>query len=113
VRAENLNATNAPYLRRIDLDETEQALLRALGSRVAGDPYTDFEAFYDEIKALRRQVPARVREELWAFRDAERGGAVLIDGVPLDEVPPTPDRPFTHAPIFDMRTEIPLALLAV
>jgi L-asparagine oxygenase len=106
------NEMSAPYLNRLSLTQAERSELASLAARVKGNPYLDFESFFRSIKALRAELPNRVAAELAAFRDRNRSGVLLIDGVPVGDLPPTPSTPFTHAPIHDLGSERYLALLA-
>lgn len=101
------------FLHVLSLTEGEQEVLANLASCIDGNPYSDFESFYQSIIQRRTHVPERVARKLHEFRSSARGGALLIQGVPLDNtLPPTPREPFAINPIFELRTEVYLVLLA-
>jgi L-asparagine oxygenase len=111
VRAEQLNDRSTPYVRRFDANDAEHRSMQNLAEQVRGNPYADFEGFFQEVRELQERLPARLRAALREFRDAARGGALLVDNVPIGRIPDTPSQPFTHAPIYDLRTEVLLTML--
>jgi L-asparagine oxygenase len=113
VKTELKNYSGLDSLHVVSLNSSEQDELQALATNVSGDPYSDFESFYDSVSMNRNAVPERVKTELENFRDRERAGALLIKGLPLGNlVPPTPTEPFAKQPILTLRTETYLVMLA-
>jgi L-asparagine oxygenase len=100
-------------LQILTLTEEEQQALAELAASIKGDPYTDFESFYESITPLRENVPERIRGAFVSVRERPRAGALIIRGLPLgDSIPPTPESPFAREPIFNLGTEIYLVILA-
>ena len=107
------NPQDLESLQVLTLTGTEQDELHAVASTVPGDPYSDFESFYESVSQNRNAVPQRIKNELEGFRDRKRAGAILMRNLPLgNHIPPTPLDPFAKQPILTLRTETFLVLLA-
>ncbi|HEX8247404.1 MAG TPA: TauD/TfdA family dioxygenase [Pyrinomonadaceae bacterium] len=105
--------TPANSIRTITLTAGEQNELTELASPVIGNPYSDFESFYQNIIGIRNLVPPRIRLEIENVRNFKRGGALIIKKLPLgDKLPPTPKEPFARQSLYDLRSEVYLVLLA-
>ncbi|MCD9189238.1 MAG: TauD/TfdA family dioxygenase [Pyrinomonadaceae bacterium] len=104
---------SANSIRTITLTTEEQRELTKLTSSISGDPYSDFESFYQNILKLQAKIPQRIRREIEHIKNLKRGGAVIIKRLPLgNDLPPTPDQPFAKITLHDLRSEIYLVLLA-
>ncbi|GLY96561.1 TauD/TfdA family dioxygenase [Actinoplanes sp. NBRC 103695] len=76
----------------LELDEIERAQIGQLADGLAGlDPVSDPDRFVLEAQMLAAEVPARIRRRLLQFRRfGSDSGGFLLRGLPLGEVPPTP-----------------------
>jgi L-asparagine oxygenase len=100
-------------LQALVLTQRERLALLELAGSIKGNPYSDFESFYESIIPFRERVPERIKLSIENVRDCRRGGALIIRGLPLGDLfPPTPDEPFARKPIFDLGSEIYLVMLA-
>lgn len=104
---------NLRSLHPLTLTTSEQNQLLDLASSVVGDPYSDFEAFFQNIIQIQEDVPERIKGGVKELREARRGGALLIRGLPLGKnICATPGEPFAKQPILDLGSEIFLVMIS-
>ena len=107
------NREDCEFLHLLPITNNEQEFLVRLASQITGNPYSDFESFYQSVTQARAYLPERVVKIIHQFRSSVRGGALLIQRLPLgNKIPPTPKKPFAISPIFDLHTEPYLVLLS-
>ncbi|MET9348837.1 TauD/TfdA family dioxygenase [Streptomyces termitum] len=81
----------------IVLSETESDIIEAAALRIAAR-YAEYSLHSTDllhtVELAAAALPSEVRRALIAFRDrGNSGGTLLLRGLPLGELPPTPDRP--------------------
>lgn len=75
----------------IELTPREAQDLKILSAYVGADATADPESFCREAKRAAEKLPRRIKESLWDFaRWGTASGVIVISGVPLGDIPPTP-----------------------
>lgn len=75
----------------IELTPREAEDLTILSAYVTSDAARDPELFCREAKRAAEKLPRRIKESLWDFaRWGNASGVLVISGVPVGRVPPTP-----------------------
>lgn len=81
----------------IELSGGEAAKLKDLAMYLTADPTRDPEIFCREAKRAAEHMPRGVKEQLWDFgRRGSKSGALLISGVPIGDIPSTPENNRRH-----------------